>query len=456
MTFTEIIVWPFAWLLMTFYNLTTNYGIAVILFAFVVNLVLLYPQMRSKHSMMRTARLTPIMKELEKKHEGNKQKYNEEVSRLYREEHINPMSGCLWSLIPMVFLLLLYNVIRYPYSYLMHLTSAEVDVVKNTVTSLGGTVQSGAYSELYLVDFVHNHFESFKNISSQIVNLNFNFLGMNLGTTPQWNFFTKVDWNQASSWAPALGLFLIPLISGLLSYFAMKIGNATNPTVTEQQQSQMKSMMLVMPLFSVYIGFVMPAALGVYWIANSVIGIGRDAALNKHFNKLLDIEDAERRERMRKREAELERKHQETEKLREQGATERNKNTSKKKIQSAQKVQSEERMAADRAQEKARRRSELGLKDEVSASQVGTRRFARGRAYVEDRFSNPEGAEEATKEAAEMSEIDASVDAEFEEKLDAEKAAETETSAADKTTSEEADVAATEETDTEKSEKTEE
>jgi len=414
MTLTEIIVWPFAWLLMAFYNLTSSYGLAVTFFAVVVNLVLLYPQMRSKHSMMRQARLTPYIEELKKKHEGNPQKLNEETSKLYREEHINPMSGCLWSLIPMVFLILLYNVIRYPYSYLMHLTKDEVTAITNLVTSLGGTVTKGAYTELNMVDFVHRNFDAFRNISSKLVDLNFSFLGMNLGITPQWNFFTKVDWSQTSSWAPGLGLFLIPLISGLLSYFAMKIGNAMNPSVTNQQQSQMKSMMYVMPLFSVYIGFVMPAALGVYWIANSVIGIARDAILNKHFNKMLDVEDAERRERIRKREAELEKKHQETEKLREQGATERNRNTSKKKIQSAQKVQSEERLAAERAQEKARRRAELGLKDDTPSSQVGTRRFARGRAYVEDRFTNPEGAEEATKEALELSEIDAEVDAEYE------------------------------------------
>ena len=72
-----------------------------------------------------------------------------------------------------------------------------------------------------MVDFVHRNFDAFRNISSKLVDLNFSFLGMNLGITPQWNFFTKVDWSQTSSWAPGLGLFLIPLISGLLSYFAM-------------------------------------------------------------------------------------------------------------------------------------------------------------------------------------------------------------------------------------------
>ncbi len=51
-------------------------------------------------SMMRMTRLTPRIQELQRKHEGNQQKLNEEMARLYREEKANPMSGCLWSLLP--------------------------------------------------------------------------------------------------------------------------------------------------------------------------------------------------------------------------------------------------------------------------------------------------------------------------------------------------------------------
>ena len=54
MTFTETITWPFSQLLMAFYNFTLNYGIAIILFAVVLKLILLYPMMKSKQSMMRS------------------------------------------------------------------------------------------------------------------------------------------------------------------------------------------------------------------------------------------------------------------------------------------------------------------------------------------------------------------------------------------------------------------
>lgn len=413
----DIITWPFSWLLLTLYGLVKNYGLAVILFAIVVKLVLLPFQMKSKRSTMRTSRLAPLMKELEKKHEGNKQKYQEEVARLYKEEKINPMSGCLWTLIPFPILLALYSVIRQPFTKLMRLTAENVTEITDRLVNMGLYTVPGktdAYYEITLSNLVHGHFDKFADISDKLVDLDFNFLGMNLGLRPELNFFTKVDWSDVSSWAPALGLFLIPIISALMSYLAMKISMASNPTPQDQAGS-MKGMMMVMPLMSIWICFVMPAALGIYWIANSVLGMIQDVILNRHYNKILDAEDAERRERMRKREEELERKRLETERLREQGATERNRNTSKKKIQAAEKNKNEERLAAERAQEKAKRRAALGLSDAPPASQVGNRRYARGRAYVEDRFTNPEGAEEATAEAARASELDEQVDSEFEQ-----------------------------------------
>lgn len=415
----DFITYPFSWLLLTLYEVTKNYGFSIILFALAIKIILLPFQMKSKRSMMRTSRLSPLLKELEKKHEGNKQKYQEEVARLYREEKINPMSGCLWSLIPFPILIALYSVIRQPLTKLMGLTVEQVEQITDRLVEMGHYIRperANAYAEIPLADLVHQYFGQFQDISDKLVNLDYRFLGMNLGNQPEWNFFSNVDWSETTIWLPALGLFLIPLISGALAFLSSKISTAGNPQMAEQQGS-MKSMLYMMPLVSVYIGFVMPAALGIYWIAQNVFSIIQDVILNKHFNKILDKEDAERKERMRARETEFEKKRQETERLREQGATERNRNTSKKKLQANQKAQTEERQAADRAEEKERRRAQLGITDETPASQIGSRKYARGRAYVPDRFTNPEAAEEATRAAAERSELDGD---DFSEQMDSE------------------------------------
>ena len=117
---------PFAWLLKALYELTGSYGWAVILFGVVVNLILLPFMAKSKKSMMRTSRLQPRIAELQRRHEGNQQKLNEEMAKLYREEKINPMSGCLWSLIPFPILIALYSVIRQPLTKMMGLSAEAV------------------------------------------------------------------------------------------------------------------------------------------------------------------------------------------------------------------------------------------------------------------------------------------------------------------------------------------
>ena len=400
----------FAWPLKEFYNLTNNYGIAIMLFAVLVNLVLLPFMAKSKKSMMRTTRLQPRLKELERKYNGNPQQYQQAVSKLYREEKINPMSGCLWSLLPFPILIALYSVIRQPLTKMMHLSAEAVTSLTEWVTNNAGFVASSksAYTEIEVMNSIHQNWDAVTaalgDFSGKLMNLDYSFLGLNLGQQPSFKFWA-FDWSNKAVWLPALGLFLIPIISAFLSWLSMKISTMTTPKVDKQQAQTNKSMMLVMPLVSLWICFTMPAALGVYWILNSVCGIVRDVVLTKIYTKQLDLADLNRADRQK--ELEIERRREETERMRAAGETTKNPNTSKKKIQANQKQQDDERKAALEREERAAKRERLGIKEtEQPASQVGNRRYARGRAYAPDRFGEafeaavdaaPEGAEESAE-----------------------------------------------------------
>ena len=413
---------PFAWLMVKLYELTGNYGLAVILFALAVNLVLTPFMAKSKKSMMRSTRLQPRIQELQRRHEGNPQKLNQEMQNLYREEGVNPMSGCLWSLIPFPILIALYSVIRQPITRMMFAAQDVVTTLQDYFVAKGLytiPTKADAYVEIKLANLAHEHWDAVTtDLAGKIdglLDVDFGFLGLNLGSQPQWNFFVKTDWSDVSVWLPALGLFLIPFISAALSWLSMKVSNAANPQQDAQTQASMKTMNLMMPLMSIWICFVMPAAMGIYWIANSVFGMIRDFVLTKVYKRKLDEEDAERQAMRSAREKELEEKRLETERLRAEGKTEKNTNTSKKKIQANEKQKQDERKAALDKAERAARRERLGIKEEEKpASQVGNRRYARGRAYVADRFTNPENAEEATLAAVAASEgadpIDESVE----------------------------------------------
>ena len=290
----------FSWPLIKFYELTGNYGVSIILFAFMVNLIMTPFMAKSKKSMMHSTRLQPKIQELQRRHEGNPQKLNQEMQKLYKEEGVNPMSGCLWSLIPFPILIALYSVIRQPLTRMMFVAEDVVTTLQDYFVSQGWytvPTKTDAYFEIKLADIAHQHWDEIQTALAGkidgLMNIDFSFLGLNMGQQPEWNFFMHTDWSDSSVWLPAFGLFLIPLISAFLSWGSMKISNMTNPQQDNPQtQASMKSMTIMMPLMSVWICFIMPAAMGVYWIANSVFGIVRDFILTKVFKRQLDKEDA--------------------------------------------------------------------------------------------------------------------------------------------------------------------
>jgi len=410
----SIITVPFSWLLTLFYDTFQSYGISIILFALLVNLILTPFMAKSKKSMMYTTRLQPRLKELEARHSGNPQKYQQEVSKLYKEEGVNPMSGCLWSFLPLLILIPLYSVIRQPMTTMMGLAQEQVTLVQSTLENLGLldvealSNRAKMYMEITMTQLSHENFEAVHAVVPALKDIDYSFLGINLGSQPQLMFW-KVEGFSGSNWWPAVGLFLIPLISGLSSFLTSKVSVAMNPTTgTDPQSQQMastnKMMQIFMPLMMLWFTFTVPAAMGVYWIANGVFGLIRDVILTKYYKKKLYEDDVEWQERERRREqeeAEQERRREEAERRKAAGEILENKNTSKKKLQTAEKQKAAEMKAAAIAADKAARRERLGIgESEVPASQVGNRRYARGRAYDPDRFGKQEEITPVTDEDA--------------------------------------------------------
>ena len=393
---------PFSEFLLLLYNAFQSYGWAILAFGLVVKLIMLPFQMKSKHSMMRTTMLQPRTKELEKKYGTNKQKYQEEVSKLYKEAKVNPMSGCLWTLIPFPILIILYQVVRQPLTKLMNMTKDQITALTTLVTNLGfytAPAKTDAYAEMTIANVLHEHFQQIitqtgaADFVDKLKDINFDFLGLNLTEKPQLFFWNYCDFSRASSWLPVIVLFLIPFISAGLTVLQTKLSQAMNPPQDAQTAQTSKTMNLVMPLMSVYICFIMPAAMGIYWIEQSILGIIQEALLNRYYKGKLDAEMAEFNEAQRKKDEELERKRAETERLKAEGKMQANANTSKKRLAAQERNAEEQRLAAARAAERAAK----GLDKDAPASQVGTRRFARGRAFMEERFNGTETAEESAE-----------------------------------------------------------
>ena len=404
----SIITTPFSWLLNFFYDLFGNYGMAILLFGVLVKLIMLPFQYKSKKSLSKTSALQEQMQELERRYKNNKPKYQEEVAKLYRRAGVNPMSGCIWTLIPFPILIALYSVVRQPLSRLMSLTEEEITLVTDKLVAMGQYTipeKADAYAEMTLANLIHENFAEMQGVVAGLKDLDFNFIGLNLSSRPQWNFFAKVDWSNVQDWGPELGLFLIPVISAALTVLTSVLIRRNTPQASSSGNDPTKSMTYMMPIMSLYICFIMPAAMGVYWIIQSVLSCLEELLLGGHFRRMREKEAEKLNAVENARNAEIERRRQETERLRAEGKTEKNLNTSKKKIQAQQKAEDDARRAAAERAEREARRARLGIvKEEAPASQVGTRRYARGRAYIADRYAEEAAAAEAAAAAAEAAE----------------------------------------------------
>ena len=397
----DIIQVPFGWLLAQLYEFTSNYGIALILFAVALKVIMFPITAKSKKSMMKMSRLTPRVQALQKKYAHDQQKLNEETQRLYQEEGVSMGGGCLWSFIPLLILLPLYAVVRQPITYMLGETAEVAAQVVSTIKAALPDAFSNRdfYDQLIAAPLIPQFAEELKAIVANpatLEGMDFTFLNINLGEVANWKVWT---WDSFS-WAN-IGAFLIPLLSAGSQVLSMLVSqNMNNSVVTNEKgvqdkeaakNSQMnqsnKTMMYMMPLMSLWIGFTVPGALSLYWFIQGIVSLVMDIFLTKRYRKIYDEEDAIRLQRAMEAEAaeaEKERIRAERRAANPDGITQ---NTSKKKLQ--QKQQREEEAAKrEAAKEYAAKKGLLEEEEDAPSvmSGIPSRPYAKGRNYDPNRY----------------------------------------------------------------------
>ena len=399
----DIIQVPFGYLLSLLNQLTSNYGLALIIFAIVLKLILLPITAKSKKSTMKMSRLTPKLQALQKKYAGDQQKLNEATQALYREEGVSMGGGCLWSLVPLLILLPLYAVVRQPITYMLH-ESAEVaeqivQIIKEAMPGEFG--KNNFYDQMIAAPLIPQFAEQLKGSVANpatLEGLNFTFLGIDLGAVPTFNVFKWEVWNWAT-----IGAFLLPVLSAGGQVLSMLINQRMNnslvtdekgvedkETAKNSQANQSGKMMLyMMPLMSLWIGFTIPAALSLYWFIQGLVTTATDVYLTKKYRKIYDAEDAARLAKAMEEEAieaEKERVRAERRAANPDGITT---NTSKKKLQQQQQREQEAAKAAA-AKEYAAKKGIVIEEEEKPAvmSGIPSRPYCKGRNYDPNRYAS--------------------------------------------------------------------
>lgn len=289
----SIFGYPLGWLMWLCYKVISNYGIALIIFTLLTKLILYPLAVKQQKSSLRMARMQPKLEELQKKYGKNKEKYNEEMLKLYDEEKYNPMSGCLPMLIQFPILFGLIDVIYKPMTHILRIPSDVIKLATDIATN-NGTIHSYSSQLLAIQGIKQNPTPYIDALGSDVVShiqsLNLSFFGIDLSQTP----------------TLALNiLIIIPILSGLTSFLFTMMNMKMNPSMQQQQGAgtgcMTNVMQYIMPIFSVVIAFQVPAGVGMYWVLSNVFSALQQLLLNKRYNPKVAAEEAEREYELQKK-----------------------------------------------------------------------------------------------------------------------------------------------------------
>ena len=296
-----------------------NIGVAIIVFTIIVYTLLLPLTIKQQKFTKMSAVMQPEIQKIQKRYANKKDqasmlKQQEEMNMVYDKYGLKMSSGCLPSLLQLVFLFGLYPVVQNIPEYVTKVRNVYIPLVEKIqattgyekiMSSLATGLVPGAESLDYtkagnmievmykfksstwteMVDKMPKLESVVNNTMSEVSHLN-NFLGVDIGAHP-WNLLT--DALAAASIAGVIIAVLIPVLAGLTQFISVKLSQAgaggAAMSDDNPMAASMKTMTYTMPLISVVFGFTLPAGLGLYWVASAAVRSVQQLAVNKYLSK---------------------------------------------------------------------------------------------------------------------------------------------------------------------------
>lgn len=309
-----------------------NVGLAIILFTIVVNLLMMPLTIRQQKFSKLSAKMNPEIQAIQAKYKNRKDQesmmaQNQEVQAVYAKYGVSPSGSCIQLLIQMPILFALYRVIYAMPAYVTKigntfrvladkiisvdnaafLQDSGVESIANTVSMYGKSITNGNMSngiidvlnklssadlatvaEHYdLINLTYNGQLILSNETTRgLIDTYNNFLGLNIGDSPM--NLIKTAW-AAGTFGIVIGAILIPVLSAVTQWINVKLMPQQNTNGSEQANTMaqsMKTMNMLMPIMSAWFCFTLPAGMGLYWVAGSVVRSIQQIVINKHIDKL--------------------------------------------------------------------------------------------------------------------------------------------------------------------------
>lgn len=278
---------PFGFLMRIIYLLVDNYAIDIIIFTILTRLILFPISYRQQINTVQMQRLNPKLEKLRQKYKDDAQKLQEAQQRLYTDENVNPGASCLPMFLQFFLLFGILDVVYKPLTFILRIGDTVIDSAFSIVQNINPELAERGTSlrqELTILQSFHESPADFADVfgsslSERVATFydQFSLFGVNLGTTPSYN---PEVWNFSS-----IILFIIPLSSGIiqlaLTIYTQIMQRHRYPGM--RSAGCMNVMLYVMPIFSVWFAFQVPAGVGFYWTCSSFFSLLQAIGLNLWF-----------------------------------------------------------------------------------------------------------------------------------------------------------------------------
>ena len=263
------------------YRLTNSYSLAILIFAVIVKIVVFPVNILAQKNSIRLLQLQPSLNTIKLRYAGDKERLNEEQYDLFKEERYSPFVGLVPLLIQLFLVIGMLQVMYHPLQHVFHIDNEFIDTMASAARSLF-SMQGGAREQLLIMEALQHPenlsafqtamkgFQNADEILRVIMDIDLNFLGVNLGETP-------------SLVNPTLAL-AIPLLSGITSLAFCLVQNAVNPGALGQSKGIKWGLTIFTVAFSLYFAFVTPTGVGIYWTVGNILSIAVVLLLNTLYN----------------------------------------------------------------------------------------------------------------------------------------------------------------------------
>ena len=271
-------------MILSFFSSITGgyYLFGLFIFALLVKLLLLPFGIKQQKTSIKQAKIRPKEMAIRKKYKGRtdqktQQKMQSEVMDLYTREGYSPMAGCGQLLIQMPIIIILYNVIINPLKYICGWSGEQIKVIAETL-SLGDKIKEFTSRDIGLVQYLHEASnELMANNALEAAGLD----KVDFAAIPDFTM-GAFDLSLNPTWTSIL--ILVPILTFIFQFLSSKITRkfTFQPMQGDQAtNSTMKVMDILLPAMTTWIAFGVPAAIGIYWMFNNILGVIQTIIIHK-------------------------------------------------------------------------------------------------------------------------------------------------------------------------------